>query len=59
MTDPSENLRSEFLREIRRRMRSIRGIVREQVGQICSDVSIAMCRVSQSPGNGESPRHAS
>jgi len=32
MTDPSENLRSEFLREIRRRMRSIRGIVREQVG---------------------------
>jgi SPP1 gp7 family putative phage head morphogenesis protein len=32
MTDPSENLRSEFLREIRRRMRSIRGVVREQVG---------------------------
>lgn len=32
MTDPSENLRSEFLREIRRRMREIRGLVREQVG---------------------------
>jgi SPP1 gp7 family putative phage head morphogenesis protein len=32
MTDPSKNLRDEFLREIRRRMREIRGLVREQVG---------------------------
>jgi SPP1 gp7 family putative phage head morphogenesis protein len=32
MADPSKNLRDEFLREIRRRMRDIRGLVREQVG---------------------------
>jgi SPP1 gp7 family putative phage head morphogenesis protein len=32
MADPSKNLRDEFLREIRRRMREIRGLVREQVG---------------------------
>jgi SPP1 gp7 family putative phage head morphogenesis protein len=32
MADPSENLRGEFLREIRRRMREVRGLVREAVG---------------------------
>jgi SPP1 gp7 family putative phage head morphogenesis protein len=51
MADPSENLRDEFLRDIRNRMRDLRGRVREQVGYEIDIFGLAEDNHQAEPGD--------